>query len=645
MKTNVVNAFYGTSVESEKRIAFIKTDVDPTDETDWHNQHEWLANKFEKLNEVFRPRIERAEYKVSSEQPDLEKVLEKINEIARKSAEGDYIYRGEAKYHKKVSSSLYREFPDLDSGDANIARTQEIILEAARAYIGQTDDIDETDHIGLLTEIQHFGGKTNLIDFTEDFHIALFFACNGSHKKDGRVILLKRESEDYKIKKPRRTINRVESQRSVFVESTAGFVTPDIKVRIPADLKFAILDYLKKHHRISIATLYNDLHGFITQGTNTEILRGLTCERKASAAETNKKKYELLEEAIKHYTEALKLRPVFIMYLVRGNACHKRGDFDAAIRDYNAAIALNSENARVYNDRGNAYYEKGSEKGDFLNAFFDTAIDDYSKSIELNSKDAGTYKNRGITYVAKNESDAAIKDLNKTIELDPEDANAYKYRGKAYRHKCDFDAAIDDFTQTIELAPEDANAYYSRGDAYLYKGMDLNTGKTTVYKNHNVPSGAMDCFQAAIDDFTQTIELAPEDANAYKSRGGAYYNTGDFEAVIKDFTKAMELDPEAALYQSRGIAYHNIGDFHAAIDDYSKMIILYPEDPTHYNKRGEAWLHLSKWEEAMADLTTAKSMGGDIVAFFHWTYESVEAFEAKTGITLPKDIAALLQQA
>ena len=45
-------------VESEKRIAFLKKDVDVTDETDWPDQHEWLASKFEKLIEVFRPRIE-----------------------------------------------------------------------------------------------------------------------------------------------------------------------------------------------------------------------------------------------------------------------------------------------------------------------------------------------------------------------------------------------------------------------------------------------------------------------------------------------------------------------------------------------------------------------------------------------------------
>lgn len=46
-------------VDSEKRIAFIKEDADVTDEKDWPNQHKWLATKLEKLNEVFRPRIER----------------------------------------------------------------------------------------------------------------------------------------------------------------------------------------------------------------------------------------------------------------------------------------------------------------------------------------------------------------------------------------------------------------------------------------------------------------------------------------------------------------------------------------------------------------------------------------------------------
>ena len=177
----------------------------------------------------------------SNTQNNLRRVLEKITEIAEKSADGDYIYRGEPECYENVSSTLYREHPHIEGLHLDVASVQETILEEARAYIGETDDIDETDNIEILTELQHFGGKTNLIDFTEDYLIALFFACDGSHEDDGRVILLKRESEAYEVKKPRRTISRVESQKSIFVESPTGFVKPDSVVTIPRELKQPIL--------------------------------------------------------------------------------------------------------------------------------------------------------------------------------------------------------------------------------------------------------------------------------------------------------------------------------------------------------------------------------------------------------------------
>ena len=50
---------YFYEVESEKHIDLHLKDCDVTDETDWSDQHQWLATKFEKLVEVFRPRIEK----------------------------------------------------------------------------------------------------------------------------------------------------------------------------------------------------------------------------------------------------------------------------------------------------------------------------------------------------------------------------------------------------------------------------------------------------------------------------------------------------------------------------------------------------------------------------------------------------------
>ena len=54
------------------------------------------------------------------------------------------------------------------------------MLDANRKY----------ENLEILTKIQHYGGSTNLIDFTKDYFVALFFACNSSLDKDGRLIWL-----------------------------------------------------------------------------------------------------------------------------------------------------------------------------------------------------------------------------------------------------------------------------------------------------------------------------------------------------------------------------------------------------------------------------------------------------------------------
>ena len=523
----------------------------------------------------------------SSQQPDLDKVLEKINEISKKSADGDYIFRGEPECYDKVSSNLYRlccEYLHTEEVYFDIEGLQDNILEEVKTYIGEIVDIDETDNSGVLAELQNFGLDTNLIDFTEDSLIALFFACDDSHEEDGRVILLKdeKESDDYRIVSPRRITPRVESQKSVFVDSPTGFVEPDNLVTIPADLKFPILNYLEKYHRISIATIYNDQHEFIRRSTAREFHIGFAYQREADESKTREKKDRYYKNAIRYYTEAIKLKPNFaIAYNNRGVAYFNTGGFDAAIQDYNNSIRLNPEYAQVYNNRGVAYFN----------------IVDF---------------------------EAAIEDYNKAIDLNPEKANFYNNRGVAYDGIVDFEAAIEDFSRAIDLDPKDVRFYNGRGAAYR---------------------GAGD-FEAAIEDYSRAIDLNPEDVRFYKGRGLAYRGAGDFEAAIEDFNKAIDLDPEDALFYSfRGDVYDEIGDFEAAIEDFNKAIDLDPKDARVYRSRGVAWLHLKEWQKAKADLTTAKDMGWNIVARFQKNYESVEEFEAKLGVQVPKDIAALLRRA
>lgn len=215
------------------------------------------------------------------EQDRLPEILEKISELARKAADGDYLYRGEPGRYDRVSSSLYREYPDIEAERFNIEVVQQEILNEAKRFIRETNE----DFI--LEQLQHFGYPTNQIDFTKDYLIALYFACDGLPDEDGQVILLNKAARE-DLKEPRTPENRVIAQKSVFVRPSSGFVEPSDTIVVPQELKEPILAYLDRFHGVNEAALFNDLHGFIKyhrvhESAYVEFYRGFTIANRGEA--------------------------------------------------------------------------------------------------------------------------------------------------------------------------------------------------------------------------------------------------------------------------------------------------------------------------------------------------------------------------
>ena len=368
------------------------------------------------------------------------RIREKISEIEEKSASGDYIYRGEPETHEeppycgKVSSSLWREY-GLDMEGFDIEGVQEEMLSHAKKHTGdpQQDFVanlaaafgSQTSEIEfeLLTEIQHYGGRTNLIDYTTDYLVALFFACDGHHNKDGRVILQKTEDIKDMINFPRNPRHRVIAQKSIFVRPPKGFIKPNENdiVTIPGNLKQWILQNLRKYHNISTETIYNDLYGFIRHqgihgGAYTQFYRGFASIERGNEATTITEKQEWYAEAINHYTQSIQLDPNQITaYNNRGLAYSYLKDYNSAINDFHRAIEINPNYADAYNNRGVAYIRQGK---------INHARDDYNRAIELNYVLA--YFNRGEALLYLKEWEKAKSDLTTAKEMGVDIINSFR---------------------------------------------------------------------------------------------------------------------------------------------------------------------------------------------------------------------------
>ena len=505
-----------------------------------------------------------------------------IRALESKSADGDNIFRGEPECNEKVSSNLWRELDAVKVKPTDIKEIQDQIVADARAYY-----TDETEDFEILTNIQHYEGKTNLIDFATHYDVALFFACYGSPDEDGRVIILQKTEEVKKMLRcPQKPENRVHAQKSVFVEPPKGYIEQKYEViRIPKDLKLLILQHLHENPpHISPKTIYNDIHGYIRSQKDywlayRDFYNGLASQNRANQANTLGEKRKACEEAIEHYTKALdrnlQLAPV---YNNRGSAYNIKGDFDRAIADFTKAMQLIPDNTIPYNNRAGAYTDKGD---------FDRAIVDCNKAMEIDPDDVEAYNNRGLAHRGKKDYNCAILDFSKAIDLKQDYTIAYNNRGSVYHKKGDYDSAIDNYNTAIELERDYADAYFNRGNAY----------------------GKKDDFGRAIKDYNMVIELQPNSARAYYYRGVAYVMEHEVDHAIEDLDKAIELK-----------------------SDYADA----------YCYRGMVSLHLRNWESARSDLTIARNIGADITTSFYKSYASVSDFERRNDVRLPPDIAAML---
>ena len=284
------------------------------------------------------------------------KIFDIIQEIANLSIEGNYLFRGEPKHHCKISSTLYREYKGIvkkaglesELSDFNIGAVEEEIFDQVKVFIPRGEPAP--DFLPIFTQLQHYESQTNLIDFTTDFHIALFFACDSQPGENGRIIVQNRNLVP--IQQPSGVGHRVLAQKSVFVRPERGYVEANYEVvDIPACLKKDILRYLRNAHGITTETIYNDIHGYIRnkeihQSAYREFYIAFAYQSRAEEIEDPEKKHEMWDKAIERYGKAIGYNSNFhLAYTKRGTLYNKKKENAMAVQDSSRALEINPDRA------------------------------------------------------------------------------------------------------------------------------------------------------------------------------------------------------------------------------------------------------------------------------------------------------------
>ncbi|SDB55204.1 Tfp pilus assembly protein PilF [Pseudobutyrivibrio sp. YE44] len=208
-------------------------------------------------------------------------------------------------------------------------------------------------------------------------------------------------------------------------------------------------------------------------------------------------------------------------YFLRGSIYAGEGEIGKAIKDYDAAIAIDEKNYLLY-----------IEIYDNLNAlgFTDQALVYLNDALDVEDKSAESKYYKGRIYYMLGQSDEAEKLLKQAVEKDVVEARLYL--AKIYQDQENYDGAqklLEEYASSENVTSEAlgtlgdielTNGNYENALNYYEAGLNLDSidNMPQLMKGKVAALEKLKRFQEARDVLTQYLEKYPNDEEAQKEQ-------------------------------------------------------------------------------------------------------------------------------
>lgn len=324
--------------------------------------------------------------------------------------------------------------------------------------------------------------------------------------------------------------------------------------------------------------------------------------------------YNKFDEAIKAYSEAIKLNPEdHALWYTRAVAYKRAGKILDSIHDLNKTLELNPDFVEGYVELAEAYVKMKNYKG---------AEEYFNKALKFDSKIVSAWSGLGISNAMCKQYKASIKYFNKAIELQPDTADHWTNRAISKRYIGKLNDAANDLNKAVDLNPNFLLALKQLGEVnfQLNKYTDAIKAYTNIiaidpdnfsyYRNRGDAYLRLGNYQLAINDYDQSLFLKPDNGDVLLARGVCKIRIENYTEAIMDFDECITLNAEdVEAYYNRADAKFWIRKLIEAIDDLNVAIKLNPKFGAAYYKRGIANIELGLMEEACTDLKSAIELG------------------------------------
>ena len=181
----------------------------------------------------------------------------------------------------------------------------------------------------------------------------------------------------------------------------------------------------------------------------------------------------------------------YVAHFCMARKLREEGRIEEAIRHYSEAIRIKPNYIDALNGLGNTLRVAGRNN---------EAIACYKKALEINPRHVGANFNLGAALIAEHRFVEAISPLNEALQMAPDLIEIRLYLGLALADSGKFAEAAKEYEEVLRIQPQNAAAHNALGAVLLRQGN----------------------FDEAIVHFNEAVRINPGDAVARKNLNSAW---------------------------------------------------------------------------------------------------------------------------
>ncbi len=232
----------------------------------------------------------------------------------------------------------------------------------------------------------------------------------------------------------------------------------------------------------------------------------------------------------------------------KGQALAQTGNFDAAIREFERAIAINPNLTHAYVGIGDIHRQQGD---------FASAEQSYAYAVKIEPRNFNAQYLHGLSLQILNRLSEAVRAYLRALSIRPNNADANLNLATAYLQLGEPDQGLTYAQFAVRHAPQ-------RGDARINLG--------AIY-------AALGRHNDAIAEYQQAAELVELTPELLLNLSDSLSNAGRYAEMVVTLDQLITMQPSAIAYERLGSAHFRLRHYDDALTSFKQALTL---DSQHY---------------------------------------------------------------